>query len=160
MHLVRLYLSDGSNAELSRRAAIAAGPGVVAPGSPGSRLDPGLVPPDGVLPDAEVLLEGGLQQIGPNEWLMFKPRWGAFFGTPLTEHLRGLDVDTTVVVGANFPHCPRTTLYGASERDFHAVLVTDAVSGIYERGIAECEGIGVAATTAEDVIAGLDTIDA
>lgn len=41
---------------------------------------------------------------------------GAFYGTRLEEHLRALDVDTVVVCGCNFPNCPRTTIYEASER--------------------------------------------
>jgi nicotinamidase-related amidase len=74
---------------------------------------------------------------------MYKPRWGAFFQTPLEDHLRGLGVDTLAFCGANFPNCPRTSIYEASERDFRIVVAPDAVSGIYDRGRAELEGIGV-----------------
>ena len=63
---------------------------------------------------------------------------------PLEDHLRGLEVDTLAFCGANFPNCPRTSIYEASERDFRIVLAPDAVSGVYDRGRAELEGIGVA----------------
>jgi nicotinamidase-related amidase len=75
---------------------------------------------------------------------LYKPRWGAFYDTRLEEHLRGLGVTTTVFCGANFPNCPRTSMYEASERDFRVALATDAISGLYDRGRAELEGIGVA----------------
>ena len=31
--------------------------------------------------------------------------------------------------GCNFPNCPRTSIYEASERDFRVVLARDAISG-------------------------------
>jgi nicotinamidase-related amidase len=54
-----------------------------------------------------------------------------------------LGVDTLVFCGCNFPNCPRTTIYEASERDYRIVLVEDAVSGIYEEGKTELRRIGV-----------------
>lgn len=45
--------------------------------------------------------------------------------------------------GCNFPNCPRTSIYEASERDFRIVLVEDAVSGLYDRGREEMRNIGV-----------------
>ena len=74
---------------------------------------------------------------------MYKPRWSAFYRTGLEEHLRGLGVDTVVVCGCNFPNCPRTTIYEASERDFRVVLAIDAISGLDERGMEELGNIGV-----------------
>lgn len=64
-------------------------------------------------------------------------------------------IDTVAIAGANFPNCPRTTLYEASERDFHTVLVTDALSRIYERGIAECTSVGAQAKTVRETAAWL-----
>jgi nicotinamidase-related amidase len=76
---------------------------------------------------------------------------GAFYRTPLEAHLRGLDVNTIAVCGCNFPNCPRATIYEASERDFRVVVVTDATSGLYERGLWELENIGVEPVSADDV---------
>lgn len=75
---------------------------------------------------------------------MYKPRWGAFYGTKLVQHLRESGTDTLVFAGCNFPNCPRTSIYEASERDFRIVLVADAISGLYDRGAQECRAIGVA----------------
>lgn len=43
----------------------------------------------------------------------------------------------------NFPNCPRTSMYEASERDFRVVMVEDAISGVYPKGIEEVQNIGV-----------------
>lgn len=142
VHVVRLYLADGSNAELSRRAVVSGDTPVVWPGSDGSQLVAELRPDPAVTLDHELLLRREFQKIGSQEWLMYKPRWGAFFDTGLADHLRHIGVDTVVIVGANFPNCPRTTLYEASERDFRIVLVPDAISRTYPQGIEECAGIG------------------
>lgn len=155
VHVVRLYLADGSNAEPSRRPLLAA-KSVVRPGTAGSRLAPELLPDGGLDLDPDALLTGGFQRVGASEWIMYKPRWGAFYGTTLEEKLRQMDVDTVVLVGCNFPNCPRTTLYEASERDFDTVLVSDAVSGTYERGLQEVSGIGAAVITSSEVSDRLD----
>ncbi len=70
----------------------------------------------------------------------------------LEEHLHGIGADTIVVAGCNFPNCPRTTIYEASERDFRVVLVTDAVSGLYKQGARELASIGVTLMTSNDLI--------
>jgi nicotinamidase-related amidase len=93
--------------------------------------------------DHQFLLAGGFQQIGAAEHVMYKPRWGAFYDTDLDRHLRESGSSTLVFAGCNFPNCPRTSIYEASERDFRIVLVSDAISGLYDRGIEECRAIGV-----------------
>ena len=91
---------------------------------------------------------------------MYKPRWGAFFQTPLQAHLEGLGVSTLVFCGANFPNCPRTSIYEASERDFRIVVATDAISGLYERGRAELANIGVSLMSAAELVAQLPELSA
>jgi nicotinamidase-related amidase len=143
IHMVRLYRADGSNVEPFRRRMIEQGAQLVLPGSVGSQLAaPLLTTPDMTL-DAELLLSGGVQMAGPLESIIYKPRWGAFFGTRLEEHVRGLSVSTLVFAGCNFPNCPRASIYEASERDFRIVVIEDALSGLYDRGRKELENIGV-----------------
>jgi len=142
VHVVRLYRPDGSNADLVRKQAIQQGARIAVPGSAGSQIAPELLP-DLVELDHELLLSGELQQIGSREHVVYKPRWGAFYQTKLEQHLRGTGSDTLVFAGCNFPNCPRTSIYEASERDFRIVLVSDALSGLDDRGIEECRGIGV-----------------
>jgi nicotinamidase-related amidase len=83
---------------------------------------------------------------------MYKPRWGAFYGTRLEEHLRAIGTTTLVFAGCNFPNCPRTSIYEASERDFRVVLAEDAVSGLYDQGRLELRDIGVQLMTARDLV--------
>jgi nicotinamidase-related amidase len=142
VHVVRLYRPDGSNADLVRKQAIERGARIAVPGSAGSQIAPELLP-NLVELDHELLLSGELQQIGPREHVVYKPRWGAFYQTKLEQHFRGTGSDTLVFAGCNFPNCPRTSIYEASERDFRIVLVSDALSGLDDRGIEECRGIGV-----------------
>jgi nicotinamidase-related amidase len=152
IHIVRLYLSDGSNVDLCRRARIQNGLRIAEPGSSGSQIMEDLLPAPSVTLDDERLLAGEFQQVGPREWILYKPRFGAFYKTSLEEHLRNMEISTLVVAGCNFPNCPRTTIYEASERDFRVVLVNDAISGLYDRGVQEISNIGVAVLTADDVM--------
>jgi nicotinamidase-related amidase len=140
---VRIYRPDGSNVDLCRREGVERGKRVVLAGSEGAELMDELKPSPRVRFDTELLLGGGLQEIGDKEWIMYKPRWGAFYRTSLGEHLQDLRINTVVVCGCNFPNCPRATVYEASERDLRIVLVTDATSGVYERGFRELGNIGV-----------------
>ncbi|MFH1135953.1 MAG: isochorismatase family cysteine hydrolase [Pseudomonadota bacterium] len=143
VHIVRLYLPDGSNVDVCRRAKIESGGLMLAPNTPGSQLAPGLFPGAHPELDAGLLLGGGVQELGPREMIIYKSRWGAFYRTPLEERLRNLEVDTLVFCGCNFPNCPRTSIYEAGERDFRLVLVRDAISGLYAKGEQEMENTGV-----------------
>ena len=142
VHVIRLYRPDGSNADPVRRQSIKRGARIAVPGSAGSQIAAELLP-NVVELDHQLLLAGGFQQIGTTEHVMYKPRWGAFYDTDLDRHLRESGSNTLVFAGCNFPNCPRTLIYGASERDFRIVLVSDAISGLYDRGIEECRAIGV-----------------
>ena len=116
---------------------------MVIAGNVGAEIVDELKPSAATRLDSSLLLSGRLQHIGPMEWIMYKPRWGAFYRTPLEEHLRDLSVNTVIIAGCNFPNCPRTTTYEASERDFRIVLAQDATSQIYEKGLEELNSIGV-----------------
>ncbi|HEV3229451.1 MAG TPA: isochorismatase family cysteine hydrolase, partial [Solirubrobacteraceae bacterium] len=152
VHVVRLYQPDGVNADLSRRRALEEGLRVLVAGDRGSELAEELLPQPDVDLNPELLLAGGIQSLGPNEVAIYKPRWGAFYRTPLEAHLRDLSVSTLVFSGCNFPNCPRTSVYEASERDFRVVVVEDAISGLYDRGRSELKGIGVSVLTSAEVV--------
>ena len=112
-------------------------------GSNGAELVDELKPSSDIKLDSNLLLSGSLQKIDEMEWIMYKPRWGAFYNTSLEKHLRNLDVNTVVVCGCNFPNCPRTTIYEASERDFKIVMIKDATSVLYDKAIFELQNIGI-----------------
>jgi len=143
IHVVRLYRADGSNVDQCRKADIEDGAIVVRPGTDGAELVKELRPSPDIRLNADRLLDGQFQQIGPQEYVMYKPRWSAFYRTELEKFLETRGIDTIVVCGCNFPNCPRTTIYEASERDYRIVFVPDATSGVYERGIRELENIDV-----------------
>jgi len=155
VHIVRLYELDGSNVDACRREAVEGGARMFAPGAPGSQLADELLPERGLTLDTKLLLAGGVQQLGPREVAVYKPRWGAFYMTPLQEHLQELGLDTVVFCGCNFPNCPRTSIYEASERDLRVVLATDAISGLYAQGERELANIGVRLMSAAEVTSAL-----
>ncbi len=149
---MRLYRSDASNVDLCRRGLVEQGATILAPGSEGSELAPELPCAPGVGLDPERLLANEIQELADDEVVIYKPRWGAFFRTPLESHLRTQAVSTLVFCGCNFPNCPRTSIYEASERDFRVVLARDAISGLYERGERELAAIGVRVMSSEEVV--------
>jgi nicotinamidase-related amidase len=155
VHIVRLYHADGSNVDLCRRGLVEDGATILTPGSEGSELAKELLPEPTVRLDPDLLLAGEIQQVASAEVIIYKPRWGAFFKTPLENHLRPHGVSTVVFCGCNFPNCPRTSMYEASERDFRVVVATDALSGLYERGERELAAIGVRLMTSEAIAAAL-----
>lgn len=157
VHILRLYRPDGSNAELCRRAPLAAGEQLFLAGSPGRLIAPELLPPGAPEPDDELLLGGAAQAIGPSEWYVYKPRWGAFYQTPLQEHLESRGVNTVVLAGCNYPNCIRATVYEASARDFRVVAVTDGISNFTEHGWRELRSIGINVMPTDDFIAQMST---
>ena len=121
-----------------------------------------VAPPPGLLDDGapglddELLLGGGIQsprrQRGP-------PPLQAPLGAPSSARRSkptcGHGVDTLVFAGCNFPNCPRTSVYEASERDFRIALVDDAVSGLYDRAVDKLRGIGVTLALTDDLVRAL-----
>lgn len=152
IHIVRIYTPDGANVDLCRKELVAQGAALVLAGTPGCQLAPDLLPRVGLEIDTDLLLSGGIQTLGSNEVVIYKPRWGAFYNTPLEQHLREKDVSTLVFSGCNFPNCPRISIYEASERDFRLVLVEDAISGLYDQGKREMKNIGVELLSTNQVV--------
>jgi nicotinamidase-related amidase len=149
-HAVRLYLEDGSNAERCRQRLLQSGLSLARPGTSGARTVD-VIRSSAAPEESSALLAGEYVPLSSSEWLFYKSRWSAFYGTGLEERLLELDVDTVVVAGCNFPNCPSATLFDATERDFRAVLVSDAVSGLSEAGLRWCTGIGVMPLTVAQV---------
>jgi len=158
VHVVRLYLPDGSNVDVCRRQDVEQGLRMVAPHTDGAELVQALKPDAATRLDAETLLSGELQHIGEQEYAIYKPRWGAFYETRLEAFLREHGINTLVFCGCNYPNCPRTSVYQASERDFRLVLATDALSQLYARGEQEMENIGVRLLTTDQLAQAIASI--
>jgi nicotinamidase-related amidase len=152
VHIVRIYKRDGTNVDLCRRRIVEGGAQMLLEGHPGCELADTLFPYATVCLDHELLLSGGIQSIGQNESIIYKSRWGAFYKTPLEEHLRKAGVNSLVFSGCNFPNCPRTSIYEASERDFRIALAEDAISGLYPKGKSELENVGVLVATTKELL--------
>jgi len=150
LHAIRLYLDDGSNAERCRQLLLQGGRSLVRPGTSGTQVVE-VIQPATAPEESSALLAGEYKELSSSEWIFYKPRWSAFYGTGLEDHLRRLEVDTVVVAGCNFPNCPSATLFDATERNFRVVLVSDAVSGLAEAGLRWCTGIGVTPLTSDQV---------
>ncbi|MEK6876112.1 MAG: isochorismatase family cysteine hydrolase [Nanoarchaeota archaeon] len=159
IHIVRLYKKDGSNVDLCRRSLVEKGSALLCPGTAGCELATELLPEPDIKLDTDLLLSGGIQHIGAKEVIIYKPRWGGFYKTPLEKYLCKLGVSSLAFAGCNFPNCPRTSIYEASERDFRIVLVEDAVSGLYEQDKKEMWNIGVWLMNARELAGAVSTIE-
>lgn len=155
IHIVRLYKPDGSNVDLCRKEQVEQGAALLLADSEGCQLASELLPQFDIELDTDLLLSGGIQVLGPREVVMYKPRWGAFYQTSLDEYLKDQDISTLVFSGCNFPNCPRTSIYEASERDYKTVLVEDAISGLYTQARLEMQNIGVNLVSTEQVVEAL-----
>ncbi len=151
VHVIRIYTTDAHDADPCRKSALLAGQPILLKGSPGRRPAEALLPGNDVRIDDDRLIKGAIQPIGPEEAIIFKPRWGAFYRTPLETHLKAMAVSTLVFCGCNYPNCPRTSIYQASERDFRITAVVDAISAMHPSDIAGLASIGVNCLTADEV---------
>lgn len=156
VHVIRIYTPDGRDADRCRRNALRAGKSLLLKGSKGRRPAEALIPDPDIRIDDDLLMAGGIQAIGPEEVLLYKPRWGAFYRTPLDGHLREKGISTLVFCGCNYPNCPRTSIYQAGERDYRITVAVDALSGIQAKDIGELKRIGVNCAAAEDICELLD----
>jgi nicotinamidase-related amidase len=142
-HSVRLYKPDGSNVDACRRQAVEEGLRILMPGSLGAELIDELKPAKDVRLDPELLFAGDFQEIGANEFVHYRPRWGAFHNTSLEDRLRAQRVTTLVICGFSFSTGGRASVYEASARDFRIVLVPDALCNATEEAVQELGRIGI-----------------
>ncbi|MEX0921792.1 MAG: isochorismatase family cysteine hydrolase, partial [Rhodovibrionaceae bacterium] len=142
-HALRLYRPDGSNVDLCRRSAVEEGMRILMPGTMGAELANELRHQDTPRSDPEMLFGGEFQEIGPAEYLFYKPRWGAFHGTGLNRELLARGITTLVICGCNFSTATRATIYEASAHDYRVILATDAVSDVNEDSLRELGRMGV-----------------
>jgi len=142
-HSVRLYRPDGSNAEACRRPWMEEGVRIFMPGSLGSELLDEVKPDPAVRLDPRLLLAGKFQELGQDEEVFYRPRWGAFHDTKLEKKLKSRGVTTLVLCGLSFSTGIRATIYEASARDFRIILVPDALCNATEESVRELGRMGV-----------------
>lgn len=112
VHACREYAADGSNVESTRFETWLAG---------GKPLSPGCDPAvsAGFPPETAPR---------PGDRVIVKPRFSAFFDTPLHAELREAGVGTVVLIGTTTPNCIRSTCYDALSLDYNVVIVEDCTS--------------------------------
>jgi nicotinamidase-related amidase len=66
----------------------------------------------------------------PDETLILKPSYGAFYDTPLETILKGLGCDTVLLAGTLTDCCVGTTARQAYERGLGAVVASDACAAV------------------------------
>ena len=142
-HSVRLYKADGSNVDVCRRQAVEEGMRILMPGTLGAELIDDLKPSKDVRLDPETLFAGEFQEIGRQEYVHYRPRWGAFHNTDLEDKLRAQNITTLVICGFSFTTGGRASVYEASSRDFRIVLVPDALCNATEEAVQELGRMGI-----------------
>lgn len=65
------------------------------------------------------------------ERVIDKPGKGAFYATPLGEHLTGLGIRTLLLAGVTTEVCVQTTMREANDRGFDCVLIEDATASYF-----------------------------
>lgn len=69
----------------------------------------------------------------PDDYVIFKHRWSAFFQTPLELSLRTLGVTTVLVVGGSTHVGIASTVFAGRDLDFDMVVVRDGLTGLLEQ---------------------------
>ena len=128
----RIYKADGSDMELPRRQDLFSRGlyGVLAPESEGLNS---IEEPEGL-------------ERKPDEKVVIKPRFSAFFHTELDEYLRGKGIDTVLLAGTTTPNCIRCTCYDAISLDYRCIVLepccSSQTSEIQAANINDMERVG------------------
>lgn len=129
-YIKRQYRMDGTDVELCRYTSWKAGGCAMAPGSHGpisEEFPPELQPQD-------------------TDYVVVKPRFSAFFATPLDMILRRMGVDTVLLTGTTTPNCIRTTCYDALSLDYTVAVLPECCSSqtepIQQANLQDMETIG------------------
>ena len=105
IHVIRQHRRDGSDVEIGRAPLFTQGAGICVPA---------------VIVDELAPL--------PNDTILRKLRFSAFFQKELDMILRRLKIDTLLIAGTQYPNCVRGTATDAMSHDYNTIVVTDACS--------------------------------
>ena len=79
----------------------------------------------------------------PEDIIVRKNRYSAFFSTTFTDHLRRLSITDLVLCGVTTSMCVESTARDAAQRDYRTFVVTDATADIepirHERALINLE---------------------
>ena len=128
IYAVRHYRSDGTDVEKPRAAAWASGGKPLSEDCAAHLSD--------AFPAAFTVL--------PQDYVLVKPRFSAFFHTSLDLILRRLGVQTVLLAGTTTPNCIRTTCYDAISLDYDAVVLSDSsvTDAVQAANLADMQRVG------------------
>ena len=141
-YVTRAYRADGSDVEHTRFESWLAGGRPLSPGCGGevsAEMPAALAPQEG-------------------DYVLYKPRFSAFFQTPLDLMLRRLRRDTLLLAGTTTPNCIRTTAYDALSLEYNAAVLSDCTSSVSEAvqraNLEDMARIGIQILSSADYISG------
>ena len=140
--VIRSYRADGSDVEHTRFDAWLRGGKALSHGCP------------------EAIGEAMPDCFGPErgDYVLFKPRFSAFFQSELDLMLRRLRRDTVLLAGTTTPNCIRTTAYDGLSLEYNVAVLSDCTSSIREdvqrANLADMARVGVQILSSEDFISG------
>ena len=95
-------------------------------------------------------------EVLPEDTLILKPRYSAFFATELDMILRRRGIRRLVLAGTTTPNCIRTTCYDALSLDYDVVVLTDCTSSnseeIQESNLRDMENAGAKLMSSQEFI--------
>lgn len=127
----RIYRQDGSDVEFTRLPAWEGGGRTLGPSSTGLNS---IEEPEGLVRK-------------PEDYVIIKPRWSAFFQTELDLILRRKKIDTLIVIGTTTPNCVRTTCYDAISLDYRTIVLEQCCSSntkeIQQANMTDMANVGI-----------------
>lgn len=97
----------------------------------------------------------------PEDYILRKQRWNAFYQTNFELHLRRRRVDTILIAGGNTEIGVASTAYAARDRDYNLIILSDACRsrrvGISEYLLERVLPIFTRVMTVDEAIALIDT---
>jgi len=140
--VTRLYRADGSDVEHSRFASWLAGGRPLSPESP---------------PEIDAAMPAEFE-VCPQDYCVYKPRFSAFFQTPVDLMLRRLGRDSVLLAGTTTPNCIRTTAYDAISLEYNAAVLSDCTSSVSDAvqraNLEDMARVGVQILSSEDFLSG------
>ncbi|MGY4435063.1 nicotinamidase-related amidase [Bradyrhizobium sp. F1.13.1] len=97
--------------------------------------------------------------VGKNDIMLYKPRYGSFTGTDLDQLLRGNGIDSIIVTGICTNICCETTAREAGMKDYHVFFPSDGTETFPAGGLSVEEIKKATLTTLGVAFAKILTVD-
>lgn len=117
IHTLHVTRADGSNLGTMGELIEPVRAGYIREGSETARLHPGV-------------------EVGPDDLMLYKPRYGSFTGTDLDLILRGNGIDSIIITGICTNICCETTAREAGMRDYHVFFTSDGTETFPAGGLS------------------------